>query len=230
MQEEIKNIPVESGKKGSQTGNVPRADIELGSLCELVAQNWQKSKWLTLQWLPVAEFVNSVALYNALLTDKTVQGSGRPKLTDDLRDLDKQIDSSIEYIKGYLSDKYGKKKAPAAYAGFGIVRQGTVFIIPKDRTSRKKSLAQMQKGIALEGFTKNTYGKAYWDDIKQKFDDFVAQAIQTDSGVSIKTGNKNVLKTVLKKALNAIVLATKANFPDTWKAVLRDWGFQKEKY
>jgi len=230
MEQEPTKVPGTTGHTGKKKQTVPRADIDLGSLCHLVGQNWTKSKWLTLQWMAVDEFVHSVAVYNALLTDKTVQGSTRPQITRYLRQLDKKIDNSIEYIKGYLVDKYSKTEAPAYYEAFGIIREGKGFTIPKHRNTRQESLAQMLKGIAQEGFTKNTYGQVFWADLKSKFDGYVAQAKQMDSGVSEKTGNKNVLKNVLRRGLNGLVLIIKGNHPDTWKTELRNWGFQKEKY
>lgn len=222
----VTTVPGETGKKNT----VPRADIDLGSLCRMVGQHWQKNKWLTLQWLTVDKFVDSAAVYNGLLTDKTVQGSSRPQITGYLRQLDKQINSSIEFVKNYLIDKYGREEAPNFYAAFGIVHTGNIYIIPKHRNDRQESLAQMQKGIVQEGFIKNTYGKTYWDNIKQQFDGYVNQAKLTDSGVSEKTGNKNMLKKDLKTGLEALVHAIKANCPYNWKTELRDWGFQKEKY
>jgi hypothetical protein len=56
------------------------------------------------------------------------------------------------------------------------------------------------------------------------------RASTTDGQVAIKVGDKNELKTYLKKVLNALMLVIKGNYPDTYKAELRDWGFQKEKY
>jgi hypothetical protein len=50
------------------------------------------------------------------------------------------------------------------------------------------------------------------------------------SDISIKVGDKNVIKKRLKKALTAIVHGIKSNKPDTYKQELRNWGFQKEKY
>lgn len=38
------------------------------------------------------------------------------------------------------------------------------------------------------------------------------------------------MKKSLTKGLNTIIMALKANYPDTWKTELRNWGFQKEKY
>ena len=34
----------------------------------------------------------------------------------------------------------------------------------------------------------------------------------------------------LRKVLNSLVLLIHCNYPDTYKSVVREWGFQKEKY
>ncbi len=225
------NDPTESkGDQRKRKGNVPEADIDFGSLCTNVSGNWNSNKWLTLRWLTAGEFEANAAGYNKLLANKSAQGGSRPQITGNLKTLDKQINDSIEYVKGYLTDKYTKKTAPDYFAAFGIVRNGPKFIIPKDRNKRSEALALMLAGLEKEGFTKNTYGTGYWQDIKSRFDEYLALATTTDSGVSEKTGNKNTVKKGLKKGLNSIILAIKANYPDTWKSELRNWGFQKEKY
>ncbi|WP_262489848.1 hypothetical protein [Hymenobacter terrenus] len=43
-------------------------------------------------------------------------------------------------------------------------------------------------------------------------------------------GQKDVAKQELRKVLQAVVYALKANFPDTFEAELRTWGFRKENY
>jgi len=210
---------------------LPDTDIDLGDLCNFVGQHWQQNKWLVLHWLSADKFLSNTHQYNSLVRDKRVQRSSRPTITGDLKRLDTEINNATAYVKGYLAEKYGKEMAANYYAAFGIAhnREGR-FRIPKDRTQRSESLAQMLKGIALENFTNKTYGTGFWDSIKQKFDSYLEQAINTDSGVSAKTGDKNLLRKELRKALNALVHALKAHFPDTWKTELRGWGFQKEKY
>jgi len=148
MENQIDQVPgTLPGESTHPARNVPRPDIVFGHICNMVGQQWLKTKWLTVQWLPVDQFVQSATLYNALLTDKTVQGSNRPQVTRHLRQLDKKIDSSIEYIKGYLVDKYSKTEAPAYFEAFGIVRHGEGFVMPKHRHLRQESLTQMLKGI-----------------------------------------------------------------------------------
>ena len=102
--------------------------------------------------------------------------------------------------------------------------------MPKDQNSRSEALELMIKGIDANGFNDKTYGKTYWTNIKTQFDSLLQTASTTDGSVSNKVGDKNKLKKGLKKALNAIVLSVKANYPDTYKHELRTLGFQKEKY
>ena len=58
----------------------------------------------------------------------------------------------------------------------------------------------------------------------------MTQAQHTDSSVSNIVGDKRQLKAELRKVLNSLVLLIHCNYPDTYKSVLREWGFQKEKY
>ena len=56
------------------------------------------------------------------------------------------------------------------------------------------------------------------------------QAIAIDGEVSVKVGNKNDLRLTIKKTHNALINLLKANYPDSYTTLLRNWGFQKEKY
>jgi hypothetical protein len=48
--------------------------------------------------------------------------------------------------------------------------------------------------------------------------------------VSKSVSQKDTAKLELRKVLQAVVYALKANFPDTFEAELRAWGFRKESY
>ena len=65
--------------------------------------------------------------------------------------------------------------------------------------------------------------------LKHKFS-LLTQATATDGTVSIKVSSKNVLKDRVKKTMNCLISVIRGNYPDTYKAELRAWGFQKEKY
>jgi hypothetical protein len=55
-------------------------------------------------------------------------------------------------------------------------------------------------------------------------------AIIADGQVSTKVGSKNLLKEELEMVLNSLIHLIKANYPDSYEAELRNWGFQKNKY
>lgn len=232
LQEAIDNTELTSATTAEtrKKTNIPTTDADLSGLCTVVSASWAQNKWLTLKWITTEEFGANAEKYTELLTAKTEQGSDRPQITGKLNVLDKQINTSLQHIKGYLADKYGRNAAPDYYAAFGIVRKGKIFVMPKDRNRRKDALGQMMRGIAQEGFNEKAHGKDFWQEIKDSFDKHLNEATQTDGGVSEKTGNKNTIKQDLRRALNSIILSIKANYPYTWKTELRNWGFQKEKY
>jgi hypothetical protein len=147
-----------------------------------------------------------------------------------LKILDKTIDDAVSYVKVYIVDKYKKESATSYYSAFGISYINKNYIIPKDQNSRSAALALMIEAIAVNGFGAKEFGTAFWTDVKAQYDSLLSNALATDSQVATKVGDKNILKKELKKGLNAIVLVIKGNYPDSYKAELRNWGFQKEKY
>lgn len=214
----------------NKTGNVPRSDVDLGNVAADVSNKWMTTPGITLLWKPLPMFMAEVTQYNTTLGERKSTGGSRKSLTGQLKALDKEIDLRTENVKGYLEEKYGKATAPDYYPAFGIVKTGKIYKLPKDRNERLTNLDLMVAAINNEGFTSNTYGDAYWQNVRSNYTNLLTQAETTDSTVSGKVGTKNQLKKEIKKVLNALVLVIKANYPDTWKQELRVWGFQKEKY
>lgn len=167
---------------------------------------------------------------NTVLTSRLQTGSTKPQTAKALKILNQQIDSSISYVKGYIVDKYKKDVAPSYYASFGIEHIGERYVLPADQNKRLAALGLMVTAIAAQGFGTKEYGTTFWTTIKTNYAALLATANTTDSTILVKVGDKNVLKRDLKKGLNALVNVIKANYPDTYKAELRNWGFQKEKY
>ena len=88
----------------------------------------------------------------------------------------------------------------------------------------------MVSGLKKYELEERKYGIAFWTDILTNYEALLEQSNALDGSISVKVGDKNVLKKKLKKGLAAIVHGLKCNYPDTYKQELRDWGFQKEKY
>lgn len=219
-----------STKKPVRTETVPTADIDLGAVVSSVAAKWQANPWLTLLWLKVAEFVADATSYNAILEQRLNKGAARPQTGNALQNLEKQMDQVMTYVKGYILNKYKKGNEKSYYASFGFVHQVDHYEFPTDRNRRVASLKLMVDAIKLHGFEDQEYGLDYWTTILTDYEALVNQSNSVDGEISVKVGDKNVLKKDLKKALSALVGVIKSNYPDTYKQVLRDWGFQKEKY
>jgi hypothetical protein len=228
MEEEIK--PKKVNAKPAKKGNVPVADINFGAVAKTVSENWTKNSWLTLLWLTPTEFATNAASFADTLTKRNQTGLARPQITQSLKLLDQKIDGGLSYVKGYITDKHKKEAAKSYYASFGMVHKNDKYSIPKDQNSRLEALGLMIGALTANGFSDKEFGTAFWKSIQDEYKTLLGSANDTDSTVSSKVGDKNMLKKDLKKGLNAIVKAIQANYPDTYKTELRNWGFQKEKY
>lgn len=223
------NLPTENAKPATK-GNVPAADIDFGKVATDVALAWVAKPAIALVFTTAAAFSTSATAYNAALLGRKQAGSTRPQITQALIGLDKQIDDALSYVKGYIVEKYKKAAATSYYSAFGIEYKTNKYVFPKDRNSRLVALDLMQKGLVDNAFGTKEFGTAFWTGIKTQYATLLTQASTMDGTVSTKVSSKNTLKDGLKKTMNSLILVLKGNYPDTYKAELRAWGFQKEKY
>jgi hypothetical protein len=217
-------------KPVNETRNVPRHEIELGNLALKVSNAWNANPWLVLQWTTAAEFATQAALFNELLYDKKSIKGKRPQTTLALKSLDKTINQDIIYVKSYLVEKYGKHAAKSYYAEFGIQQQLRSYILPRNQNSRLAALKLMVAALNAHDFTANQYGTAHWSTIKNEYENALALASKTDSSIAVNVGTKNQVKKKVIVTLNCLLLNIRSNFPDTYRSIFREWGFQKEKY
>lgn len=216
--------------KSVKKRNVPATDINFGNVITTVSTKWLANDWLTLKWHDATQFQNNTTSFNNILQSRLQKGATRPQITQSLRTLDKSIDTALSYVKGYIIDKYKKENATSYYAAFGIEHKGTKYMLPKDQNKRIAALHLMIEALTVHDFATKEYGTAFWSPIKDQYIALVNEATTMDGTVAVQVGDKNTLKSDLQKALNAIINALKANYPDTFKQEMRDWGFQKEKY
>ena len=216
--------------KVKKTATVPAKDLDFAKVAKSVADKWATEPWLQLQWTNQNDFATQQTEYTAVLNTRQSTGSSRPQITKALKVLDKKIENSISYVKGYITDKYKKETAQSYYASFGMDFINKAYLLPSDQNRRSAALKLMVDAVASNGFGDKEFGTTYWTTIKQEYDTLLAQALGNDSTVASNVSSKNVLKAALTKVINALINALKAHYPDTFKAELRNWGFQKEKY
>jgi hypothetical protein len=217
-------------KAPKKTRNLPYADVELDFLARNVNKSWIANPQITLIWLAQADFEICINQYSTILNEFKISTGIRPQITMKLKQMDKEINKSVERIKVYLANKYSKEEAPMYYASFGMIKSFDRYKLPVDRNKRKVSLKNLIDALPVHGFENNDCGLVYWTGIYNDYELLMSQAIEIDASISKKSGEKNKLKPEIRTALNALINLIKGNYPKTYKSVLRLWGFQKEKY
>lgn len=190
---------------------------------------WSSKPEITLIWSS-AEYFNQITTeYDQILNNRIKEGSRRPITTKKLTDLDKEINKGINFIKIYLKELYGENDK-SRYAQYGIVKSGVSYKILIDRANRINALELIIASLKQDGLNDRTYGKDFWENIRNQYIPLKKEAADIDKLISEKVSRKNALKQEIKEHLYALINVLKGNYPKTYKSELRAWGFQKEKY
>ena len=213
-----------------KTKSLPAKELELGAIATLASAKWTVSTWLTLLWLTPAQFATLVVNYKAALTIRNISGGTKKGVVQSMKLINKEIDDAMVYVKGYILEIFKKDRAKSMYATFGIQSKDGHYNLPDDIDGRAAALGTLLTAIRDNGLDDKEYGRAFWDDIKARFDELASQTTSLSSTISVKVGDKKELKKELLLALNSLIKAVQANYPHTWKEELRAWGFQKERY
>lgn len=209
--------------------SVPKADSDFGTTVTDVSKAWEQNPQITLVYTTQAEFSAKANLYITTLDERMGTGSNRPGTTSSLKETDRKLDDGIDWIKRYLSADFGKQ-ASAHYAKFGIEKEGSNYRLPRDRDKRKNAIKLILPAIQAQGYNSKLYGKAYFTQLIADFNAQFDTAKSTDGDVAGLVSDKNTIKSDLSKVLRSLLRVLEGNYPDTWKSVIRKWGFQKEKY
>ena len=213
---------------------IPKKDGPLADVARLVAEAWGKETWFALRWKTQAEFAKLSAEFGAAITDRRGAAAARTPQSQRLQELDDQFDEGLRILKKYINEDsdYDKARTDARLPGFGLVtRKSGGLALSADRNERLKALRDMLlPAVAAAPFAKREFGTAFW---QTHFDEYETLLDKTDGlagEVSKSVSQKDTAKLELRKVLQAVIYALKANFPDTFEAELRSWGFRKESY
>ena len=214
---------------------IPKNDAALAEVGRLLAAAWATEKWFVLRWKTQADFAQLVADFTSSLTEKRSAAAARTPQSQRLQELDDQFDEGLRILKKYVNEdsNYDKARTDARLPGFGLVptSKGGGLRLPGDRDERLAALRDMLlPAVAEAPFAQRDYGTAFW---QTRFGEYQTLLNQTDGlagKVSKSVSRKDTAKLELRRVLQAVVYALKANFPDTFEAELRSWGFRKEGY
>lgn len=212
------------------TPNLPTGQLELATLGLFAAQYWQTSALGDLLWKTKTAFLTQAQAYSDSLTTADEADDDRSPAANRLRELDKMVDKGLTFVKGYLAEDHDADADESFYDEFGIKAEGKNQRLPKARPARAKALKKLLAALTAHGYDGRKYGKAYWTPIEKEYRELVAKRRQTESDASGEVGKKNEQEKPLRKVLKALINLIKAHYPDTYKSVLREFGFQKEGY
>ena len=213
---------------------IPKKDGPLAEVGRLVAEAWGKETWFALRWKTQADFAKLAAEFSAGLTERRGAAAARTPQSQRLQELDDQFDEGLRILKKYVNEDsgYDKARTDARLPGFGLVaRKSGGLALSADRDQRRVALRDMLlPAVAAAPFAKRDFGTNFWKTRFEEYETLLGQTEGLAGKVSKSVSQKDAAKQELRRVLQAVVYALKANFPDTFEAELRSWGFRKESY
>lgn len=209
---------------------IPRDQDQKAALALFLAEAWAANPQLVLIWITQAEFAAKALAFATALRTRNRAGALVPQTGGSLAELDEQIRVGLNYVKGYISEKFGEAKAKSYYAEFGIESRGDNYELPRAQKERADALADLETALTTYGFQDRTYGAAYWQPIVDAYADLTGKARKARATVSKLVGEKNDLEEVIDEVLSAMLSLLDAQYrtEEARLAKQRELGFQRE--
>ena len=175
---------------------------------------WPASPELVFIWTTAAEFGPKAVAFEAAVTARETAGQLRPQVSGDLRALDAKMEDGLNYVKGYIAEKFTKARAKEHYAEFGIETYRDSYILPADQGERLKALDKLLDALTANDFGGRTYGTAYWQPIREGYATATGQATGTAQGVTIAIAGREPLHDYVLEVLQAMLSLLDAQYRD----------------
>ena len=178
----------------------------------------------------VAYLAHHVTMRDTILA-QIATNDARSQTVLALKSANADITKYSKFIKTYLQEEYDDN-AKTYYAGYGIITFGKSHTIPTDNDHRMRSLDTLVAELAKTNnpLQDKKYGLAFWTDLRDRHRLNWTNKKTYDGDRSI---NSNSLTTAKKEAVSyqtRLRASIKIMYPDNYKSILRDFGFQSEKY
>lgn len=215
-------------KKSNTKDVIPQGELELAILGLKAADSWDGSPLPGLLWCSKAQLRAAVLAFRTSigLADEADDDLGPAARR--LAELDLLIESSLKFVRNYLVEAHGSKKAAKGYYdAFGLTPDGK---LPAARPTRAEKLQKMVKALKKSDYDQSKYGTKYWADIVKEYAPLATTSSDVRSESAKETGTKNTQEEPLRKMLRALRQHIKTNFPETYQAEWRGFGYLKESY
>ncbi|MFD2720402.1 hypothetical protein ACFST9_16875 [Hymenobacter monticola] len=221
----------EKPKKGQTKDVLPAGEFELATLGLKAADAWDASPLPALLWCSKTQLRAAAVAFRAGVGTADAADDDLSPAAQRLAELDKQADTSLKFVKNYLTEQHGsRKKGEAYYETFGLVREGGDWGLPRARPARAKALDKLASALKESDYDQSKYGTAFWRKVEQEYAPLAATSSTTRGDSARAAGTKNAQEDKLRPMLRALRQHIKTNFPDTYRAEWRGFGFLKESY
>lgn len=191
---------------------------------------WAANPQLTFIWTTAAEFKPKAVAFEAAVTARENAGLLRPQVSGDLRALDAKMEDGLNYVKGYIAEKFTKARAKEHYAQFGIVTYRDSYILPADQGERLKALDKLLAALVATGFDGRDYGTAFWQPLRDGYATATGQATDAAQGVTKAIAAREPLQEYILDVLQAMLSLLDAQYrdPKARAAKRRELGYLDE--
>lgn len=216
---------------------LPQGQLDLATLgvtaAAVFATEVAATPGFGLLWLKPADLTALAAAAQAKVAEAGSTQASRTPNAAAIDALDVEINQRLGNVRTYLASAY-EDADPATVRGYlpqlGFARQHGSYIFPKGQQERLAALNLLLGGLSTHGLGARKYGTAYWTALRDKYQ-AALQTAGTGAGTTATVvDRKNELLEQLREALTAVYYLLRAQYPKSWKAKLRAYGFQKERY
>ncbi|MBF9224010.1 hypothetical protein [Hymenobacter ruricola] len=224
-------------KKGRATRFLPTTEVGITALATAVAPAYAAgaaaNAALGLMWMPPATFTALAAELATHLDTANVTKADVSPNAEAIDRLDAEINQRLGNVRTYLEAQY-EDADDATVRGYlpalGFRLQHGSYVFPKGQQDRLNALTTLLTGLAKHGLKTKKYGLAYWTAMRDDYRTALATAGNAAGAVSTVVDTKNELLDQVTEVLRAIYYLLRAQYPKTWKAKLRAYGYQEEGY
>lgn len=191
---------------------------------------WATNPQLTFLWTTAAKYGPQAVAFEAAVTAREQAGMLRPQVTGDLRTLDAKMEDGLNYVKGYIAEKFTKARAKEHYAQFGIVTYRDSYILPADQGERLKALDKLLDALKATGLDGRDYGLEFWQPIREAYATATGQATGAAQGVTKAIATREPLHDYVLDVLQAMLSLLDAQYRDPKEraAKRRELGYLDE--
>lgn len=212
----------------SKKSLIPSDESKLWDVADAVSTKWATVPQLVCFWKTQATFAKDVQDLGLIMGKRNASGGNVTPQAASLEALDAKVKKGIEKLKLYLQDKYdGKVAAQKQYPRFGIVKQGSNYVLPADRDDRLKSFDLLLPAIVTDGLGDKEYGTAFWTQLKADYKAALELSKANLQAISGLVGQKKTLLAEVRKTLKSILRLLEGNYPDTYENIAREWGYTR---